>query len=215
MKENKLVINLKNAIETTKAKIIYNVNTELLKLYMYIGEQIQKDIDSNKGKSDYKKRTISSISNELTKEFGSGYSRRNIKAMLNFYIIYKNWETLFPTLSWGHYFCLLNVKNDEERKFYEIECAKQRWSVRDLKRQIQSGYYQRILLGSKENIEAKKNQLSTLGNQIVEPKDVMVDPIVINFFKKGFNLREKEIEKGIITHMKEFLLELGSGFRFI
>lgn len=215
MNETKLIVNLKNAIETTKTTVLYNVNTELLKLYMYIGEQIQKDIEEHKGKSDYKKHTISAISTELTKEFGSGYSRRNLKAMLDFYIIYKNWETVFPTLSWGHYFTLLNIKDECERKFYEIQCNKERWSVRDLKRQIQTGYYERVLLGSSENIQTKKNQLSTVRKQIVEPRDVLVDPVVLNFFKQKANLKEKDIETGIIEHLKEFLLELGSGFRFI
>lgn len=215
MSEQKLMANLKYAIENTKSNIVYNVNVELLKLYMYIGEQIQKDIEEHKGKSDYKKHTISAISTMLTNEYGKGYSRRNLRAMLIFYNIYKKWESLTPTLSWNHYIELLSLKSDAERRFYEIECTKQRWSMRELRRQIKTGYYQRVLLAAKDQIPEKVGQLTSVGKDIIEPKDVLVDPIVLNFFKQKTNLKEKDIETGIISHMKEFLLELGSGFRFI
>ena len=215
MDDKNLILNLKQAIENTKTNIIYNVNRELLKLYMYIGEQIQKDIEKHKGKSDYKKHTISAISLELTKEFGAGYSRQNISRMLIFYTLYKKCSAVPSNLSWTQISEILYIKNDRERAFYAVECANQRWSSRELRRQIQSGYYQRILLGSKENAQEKINQLATVGNKITETRDVLVDPIVLNFFKQKTNLKEKDIETGIITHMKEFLLELGSGFKFI
>lgn len=215
VKENKLIVNLKNAIVTTRAKIIFNFNTDLLKLYLYIGEQIYKNVKENKDKVGYKKRTISSISEELTREFGAGYSRQNLSRMLIFYTMYKKCSAVPSNLSWAQISELLYIKNDKERNFYEIECSKERWSSRELRRQIQTGYYQRVLLGSKDRIITKTNQLATIGNQIIEPKDVLIDPIVINFFKRESNLKEKDIEQGIIAHMKEFLLELGSGFKFI
>lgn len=131
MSEQKLMTNLKYAIENTKSNIVYNVNVELLKLYMYIGEQIQKDIEEHKGKSDYKKHTISAISAELTKEFGSGYSRQNLTRMLIFYTSYKKCSAVPSNLSWSQISELLYIKNEKERSFYEIECVKQRWSSRD------------------------------------------------------------------------------------
>ena len=117
MNQNKLITNLKTAIETTKRNIFTNVNFELLKLYMYLGEQIQKDIEDHKGKNDYKKHTISAISTELTNEFGPGYSRRNISRFIIFYTLYKKWAPLVPTLLWGNYCLLINLKNENERKF--------------------------------------------------------------------------------------------------
>lgn len=215
MNINELINLLINKQINTRNNATYCLNQMLLEMNMFFGKYISDYIEENKKQKNCKKLTISKISEELTKQLGKGYSRQNLSKMLIFYTLYKKCSEVPSNLSWSQICELLYIKNINERKFYEIECVKQRWSSTELRRQIQTGYYQRVLLGSKENIQTKANQLSTIGNEIIEPRDILVDPIVLNFFKQQTNLKEKDIETGIIGHLKEFLLELGSGFRFI
>ncbi|MCQ2801915.1 MAG: PDDEXK nuclease domain-containing protein [Bacilli bacterium] len=215
---DKEIINfVKNAKEDylRRQRNVYSLaNFEQLGFYFYLGEGISK-ILKNRKKSNYKKETLQSISEELTKEIGIGFSRPLLNKTVIFYTKYKKCSTLSNNLTWSMICELIFIKNDDERKFYEIECVKERWSVRDLRRQIKSCYYQRKLLANQNAIVETKNQLTTIGNQISKPQDIIVNPVVLNFFKSKEKLKEKEIENSITQHLKEFFLELGTGFKFI
>ena len=117
------------------------------------------------------------------------------------------------TLSWSHYLVLMRIKNEEERRFYEIECQKQDWSVRQLKREYGSSLYERLAL-SRDPKEVV--QLSQKGQTIEKPKDIIKDPLTLEFLglKRDSSFNESDLESAIISKLQSFLLEMGKGFLF-
>ncbi len=134
--------------------------------------------------------------------------------MRRFYLVFRKWQTVSAKLSWSHYTLLLSLSDDLARNFYEKQCIKDNWSVRELKRQIQSALFQRIAL-SKD----KKGvlQLAQKGHIIETGKDIVKDPYVMEFLGLSENHRysEKKLEEKIIDNLQMFLLELGKGFTFV
>lgn len=118
------------------------------------------------GESDraaYGKQILNDISERLTAEFGKGFSVRNLRNMRRFYMMFQNRQTVSADLSWSHYQLLMRVDNPEARSFYTEEAVKSGWSVRQLERQINTMFYQRILASrDKESVAAEI--------QITEPK---------------------------------------------
>lgn len=117
------------------------------------------------------------------------------------------------TLSWSHYLVLMRIKNDDERRFYEIECQKQDWSVRQLKREYGASLYERLAL-SRDPKEVM--QLSEKGQTIEKPKDIIKDPLTLEFLglKRDSSFSESDLESAIISKLQNFLLEMGKGFLF-
>ena len=122
-------------------------------------------------------------------------------------------QTLSSELSWSHYTLLMRIEDEKARQFYANECVKSNWSVRQLKRQIGSFYYER-LLASQDN-ESVKNEIES--PEKVEPRNIIRDPYVLEFLglEGNTNFYEKDIEQAIIDHLQKFLLELGRGFSFV
>lgn len=117
------------------------------------------------------------------------------------------------TLSWSHYLVLMRIKNDEERRFYEIECQKQDWSVRQLKREYGTSLYERLAL-SRDKEEVMR--LSQEGQTIEKPKDIIKDPLTLEFLglHRDSSFSESSLESAIISKLQDFLLEMGKGFLF-
>ena len=117
------------------------------------------------------------------------------------------------TLSWSHYLILMHIENAEARSFYEIECAQQQWSVRQLSRQVGSSLYERLAL-SRDKDEVMR--LAKEGQTIEKPTDIIKDPLTLEFLglKPDVTYTETKLENAIINKMQQFLLELGKGFLF-
>lgn len=137
--------------------------------------------------------------------------------MRAFYLIYQNCQTLSGELSWSHYCELLSISDEEKRSFYEKECKNSGWSVRELKRQIDSSLFERLLLSNGSVNKEKVLELSGEGQTISKPQDILKDPYVFEFLGIPENkpLLEKELERKLIRHIENFLLELGRGFMFV
>ena len=154
------------------------------------------------------------MSEKLTAEFGKGFSKRNLERMRKFYIYFPITTTLSSQLSWSHYLELLKIEEKPKRKFYMHECINSRWSVRELQRQRNSLLYERLLLSTdkKSVLELAKN-----GQVLRNSKDLVKDPFVLEFLDIKENTRylESDLEKNILEHLKEFLLELGKGFSYV
>ena len=167
----------------------------------------------------------------MTEQFGRGYSVGNLKNIRQFYKVYSSdqiGETLFSQfknlpsvdtgrkffLSWSHYLMLMRMKNADERHFYEIEAAKNDWSLTELKRQFNSSLYERLALSTDKE---KVYSLALEGQKIESPKDAVKDPYVLEFLglQELPEYSETELESRIIDHLQQFLLELGTGFAFI
>ena len=204
---------IRQSIIHVQYKVQQAVNTGMVQIYWEIGQQLDKACDGKQ--AEYGKGVLQHVSEKLTAEFGKAYSVRNLQMMRQFYLAFPNANTLCSHLSWSHYRLLMRVNNIEARTYYEKECAASRWSVRELERQISTLAYQRTLSIQEET----KNlpQMAPKDESDVAYTDFIRDPYVLEFLnlKSTPNFYEKDIEQGIIEHLKEFLLELGRGFSFV
>ena len=210
---NKLYDDIKGLIDQSKNKIYKTVNTEMINLYWNIGKIIVEK-QNGQDRAKYGDYLIENLSNQLTNEFGKGFSTRNLKRMRKLYLYYPKRTTLLSQLTWSHYLELIKIDDETKRNFYMNECINSNWDVRELQRQRTTLLYERIAT-SKD--KSKIPELSTKGNSIYESKDIIKDPFVLEFLdiKENTNYLESDLEKNILEHLKEFLLELGKGFTFV
>ena len=207
------------------------VNTAMVYTYYEIGRRIVEEEQHGENRAAYGQQILQGLSDHLTKAFGKGYSVGNLKNIRQFYMVFSNdqiGETVFSQssylpavstgrkfyLSWSHYLKLMRIKNMDERHFYEIEAAKNDWSLSELKRQYDSSLYERLALsGDKEKVL----QLAQKGQVVETPADAVKDPYILEFL--GLPelpvYSESELETRIIDHLQQFLLELGTGFAFV
>lgn len=134
-----------------------------------------------------------------------------------FFEKYKKCQTLVGKLSWSHYVYLIYIEDDDERSFYEKECINSKWSKRELKRQIDSALYQRLLLSKGNTNKEKVYKLSKEGQTLMEPNDILREPYVFEFLglPEHKPLLEGDLEKDLINHLSSFLMELGKGFMYV
>ena len=212
-----IVKEIKTVLEEARSNVAKQVNNELLNSYWNIGRIIVEYEQTVPERADYGKQTLKELSKALTNEFGKGFSRSNLQNMRAFYLLYPKCQTLSGKLSWSHYCELLSISDVDKRSFYEKEAVNSNWSVRELKRQIESSLFERLLL-SRGNIN--KEQLLALaaeGNSIMEPADIIRDPYVFEFLgvPEDKPMLESDLEKALVQRIENFLLELGRGFMFV
>lgn len=210
---NNLYENIKNIVETSKKSVMKSVNQTMVDAYWNIGRLIVEFQDGEES-AEYGSALIEEISTKLTNEYGAGFDKTNLRRMRKFYLLFINRDTLCHDLSWSHYRALLKVDNELARNFYIEECKNSSWSVRELSRQINSFYYER-LIASKDKKSVMNNMRSN--SEVMQPQNVIKDPYVLEFLgiNKFEKLYEKDLEKQLINHLQEFLLELGRGFSFV
>lgn len=201
----------------SKKNIINVINNELVMSKWKIGEIIVKYEQNEKNRAEYGKSTLKVLSKELTKEFGKGYSRANLQNMRALYLEYPICQTLSSKLNWSHYCELLIISDKNKRSFYEKETINSNWSVRELKRQINTSLYERLLLSDGRENKEEIYKLSQKGIELNNPKDIIKDPYVFEFLGIPENkpLLENDLEKALINQIEKFLLELGRGFMFV
>ncbi|KQC06391.1 MAG: hypothetical protein APR54_01770 [Candidatus Cloacimonas sp. SDB] len=190
------------------------VNTILLQTYWQIGRHIVEFEQKGELKAEYGDELLLKLSRDLTTAYGKGFSRSNLTYMRRLFIKFPKSETLSHKLSWSHYFEILKADSDLEIGFYIKQCEKERWSVRELKRQMKSMLFHRLALSKdKKEILALARQ----GLQIQKPEDIIKDPYVLEFL--GIPTAQKylkgELEEKLLQNLQIFLLELGKGFAFI
>jgi len=205
--------NIRMAVAEAQNKIYSTVNFVMVETYWNVGKQIYEAQGENE-RAEYGSRLLKYISDKLTAEFGKGYTVANLKNMRQFYVTFQNGYALRNQLSWTHYRILMRVEDENARQFYLDECIKSTWSTRQLERQINSFYYQRLL--SSQDKDSVRNEIQKLEKGI-DAKDIIRDPYVLEFLglEQTPNLYEKDLEQGLINHLQKFLLELGRGFSFV
>lgn len=210
---NDIYIDIKDLIEQSRNKVYKTVNIEMINLYWNIGKMIVERQEGN-NRAKYGDLLIDGISKKLNKYFGKGFSVQNLRKMRQFYLCFPIRSTLSSKLSISHYFELIRVRELEKRNFYMRECINSNWDVRELQRQRTTLLYER-LANSKD--KTKILELSTKGHRIQDNKDIIKDPFVLEFLdiKENTDYLETDLEKNILEHLKEFLLELGKGFTYV
>ena len=190
------------------------VNSILVKTYWEIGKRIVEYEQAGKEKAEYGSSLLKDLSRDLKLKYSKGFSKSNIYLMRQFYLKFPKFQTLSGKLSWSHYAELLSVEDDLACQFYKKQSINENWSVRELKRQINSALFQRIALS-----RDKKGvlELSKKGNIIQKHQDIIRDPYVLEFLQipENYKYSEKELEQKIIDNLQMFLLELGRGFTFV
>lgn len=205
---------INNLIIVRKQSIIRNVHSEMVELYYEIGATIHELIEKYQLEAS-QNQIIKSFSLKLTKDFGEGFSVPSLKKMKKFYEVYKGGSTLWNQLSWSHNRLIMNIEDEQKRNFYLEECIKSNWSVRQLERQINSFYYERLLSTSDKHKEEVQNEIKQL-EKSETIKDFIKDPYVLEFLDiKNRRFLESDLETNLLEHLQEFLLELGRGFSFV
>jgi len=201
---------VRETVLTAKNKVYSAVNFAMVEAYWEIGKEIAEAIGD---RADYGKQLLQYLSEQLTAEFGQGFTVRNLRVMRQFYQAFPIRHTLCAELSWSHYRLLIRIEKDSRREFYLKECASENWSVRQLERQINTFFYERLLATRKEHRAEIESEI-----QITEPKTdpdyILRDPYILEFLdlKENAKYKESEIEQGLIDKLQDFLLELGKGF---
>ena len=180
--EIKLVVHeIGDLLAAARSNVARQVNNELLSTYWNIGRIIAEYEQTVPERADYGKQTLKELSKALTAEFGKGFSVSNIQFMRRFYQTYQIQQTASVKLSWSHYCELLSISDPDKRSFYEKEAVNANWSVRELKRQIDSSLFERLLLSRGDANKEQVMALAEKGIEIAEPADLIRDPDVFEF----------------------------------
>lgn len=200
-------------LETARAHVATAVNTVLVDTYWQVGRYIVEFEQDGSNRARYGEGLIKNLSRDLTLRYGKGFSCSNLVYMRKFFMCFPKSETVSHLLTWSHYFEILKADEPLEISFYAKECEKERWSVRELKRQMKSMLFHRLALSTdKEGVLA----LAESGVEIQKPADIIRDPMVLDFLGlPGKRYTEKRLEKAVIDNLQQFLLELGRGFAFV
>ena len=204
-------------LATARSNVARQVNNELLSTYWNIGRIIAEYEQTVPERADYGKQTLKELSKALTAEFGKGFSRANLQNMRSFYLTYEKCQTLSGKLSWSHYCELLTIADTVKRSFYEKEAVNSNWSVRELKRQIDSSLFERLLLSRGDANKEQVLALAENGIEIAESADIIRDPYVFEFLgiPEDKPMLESDLERALVQQIEKFLLELGRGFMFV
>jgi predicted nuclease of restriction endonuclease-like (RecB) superfamily len=223
LKTDTLYFEIKTVIENARTRAYKAINSAMVQAYWHIGRLIVEADQKGETKAEYGKALIKELSKRLTHDFGKGFTTTNLKYMRQFYLTFpishalrdkSDVNTLHPELSWTHYRLMLKVENPKARRFYIQECIESKWSTRQLERQINSFYYERLL--SSQNKQAVREEAETKAITL-RPENIIKDPYVLEFLdlKENSVFLEKDLEEALIGKLQAFLLELGKGFAFV
>ena len=205
---------IRKTILETRHHVYTAVNSAMVQTYWNIGRIIVEHEQGGEARAEYGRELIKELSKRLTAEFGKGFTATNLKYMRQFYLSFPIGHSLRGQLTWTHYRMLLKVDNKKAREFYEEECAKSGWSSRQLERQINSFFYER-LLASRDKQAVRQEIFEKEPPK--RPEDFIKDPYVLEFLdvKQNATVYEKDLETALINELQKFLLELGRGFAFV
>lgn len=205
---------IKQIINTARTQAVRSVDTCRVQMYWAIGRRIFEKEQQGKKRADYGKYLIKNLAKEIEPEYGSGFGERQLKFCRQFYKTYPKRNALRSQLNWSQYRMLIQISDPDKREYYELEAVNEGWTGRQLERQINSMLYERLLLSNdKESVlaVARKERVPE------RPEEIIKDPMVLEFL--GLECKatyyEKDLESAIISHIADFLLEMGKGFSFV
>ncbi len=214
---NKMISEITELVNQARTNLVQEINKSIVYVYWNIGKIIVSNEKKYNDRLEYGQEILKGLSKELTKHLGKGYSTSNLKYMRIFYKAYPKIEELNEKITWSHYLELMIIQDKDKRNFYEKECINENWSVRELRRQLDTSLFERLLLSDGKSNKEKVLELSRQGQIISKPSDIVKQPYVFEFLgiKEQKPLLEKDLEHKLIRHIEDFLLELGKGFMFV
>lgn len=211
---NKLVSDIGTLLNNGRKQMAIAVNTSMVQTYWSIGKHIVEFEQKGNERAEYGSNLINRLSRDLTERYGKGFGKSNLLYIRKFYLTFPKSGTVSHLLTWSHFYEILKKDDPMEISFYVKQCEIEGWSVRELKRQMQSMLFHRLAL-SKDKEQVLK--LAEEGQQVQKPEDILRDPYVFDFvgLPETTNYSEKDLEDGLLQQFEMFLLELGKGFAFI
>lgn len=205
---------VREILERARLRVAHAINAEMVRAYWLIGREIVFEEQRGKTRAGYGESLLKKLSGRLTAAFGKGFDESNLRNVRAFYLTYPKRDAVRHVLGWTHYRTLIRVEDPSARLFYEIECVKNRWSTRELERQIGSLLYERLALSKNRKALLR---LARKGQEVGCYEDVFKDPYVLEFagLSRSSKLYESDLEQALIDHLSRFLLELGRGFTFV
>ena len=204
---------IRDILSAARSKVYSAANFAMVEAYWHIGKSIVEK-QGGEARAEYGAGLLAELSSRMTADFGKGFTVANLKNMRQFYVTFPNGYALRSELSWSHYRLLMRVENEQARQFYLDESAKSVWSTRQLERQINSFFYERLLSSqNKSEVSAEIQNLAPAKT----PEDIIRDPYVLEFLglEPNASFFERDLEQALIEHLQKFLLELGRGFSFV
>jgi len=209
-----VITDIKAIILDAKDMAVRLVDHERTKMYWHIGQRIFEEEQDGKDRADYGNYLTRFIAEQLEPEYGSGFSKRQVELFRQFYRTFPIANAVRSQLAWTHYKMLLRIEDQDKRDFYIAEVIKNNWTTRQLERQVNSSLWERLLMSN------QKESVLALARNEKEPSDaqeIIKDPMYLEFLglHREASYYEKDLEQAIITHLHDFLLELGNGFAFV
>ncbi len=205
---------VRQIISQARTNAVKSIDYYRVQMYWNIGKRIMEEEQQGKERADYGSYLIRNLAKTIEPEYGSGFGIRQLERCRQFYKLFPIASTLRTQLNWSQYRLLISIADPDKRKYYELETINNNWTGRELERQINSMLYERLLLSNdKESMlaVARKERLPE------NPTEIIKDPMVLEFL--GLERRpqyyEKDLESALISHIADFLLELGNGFSFV
>lgn len=214
-----VVSDIKKIIASGRNSAYNAANAAMIMTYWNIGKRIVEQEQSGEDRAEYGKHLITALAEELTKEFGKGFSERNLHYYRKFYSFFPDEKILnacVQNLNWTHLRCLLRVPDENARIWYLNEAAKENWSSRTLDRNISTQYYYRLLQAPNKEAVIAEMQDKTKSHK-KSGMDLIKSPVVAEFlgFKNEDTFLESDLETAILSHIRDFLIEMGRGFAFV
>lgn len=213
-----LLSDVRTIVEQGLQTAYRGVNTVMVSTYWQVGRRIVEEEQQGEKRAEYGKQIITLLADNLSKTYSKGFTARDLRSYRQFYLSFTDleiWHSRVPNLSWTHFRTMLRVTDDDARYWYMHEASREMWSVRTLDRNIASQYYYRLLQSpKKEEVIAEMQQLTA---PLQDPRELIKSPVVAEFLGLPSNaaFTETELERAIIHHLKDFLLEMGKGFAFV
>lgn len=212
-----LLSDIKSLIQSAKQRAAVVINAELSILYWQVGKRIVDEV-LKRERAEYGKQVIKSLSQDLTREFGKGWSSKQLFHCLRFAEVYTDKEIVYAVcrqLSWTHIRSLIYLDDNLKRDFYIQMTITEHWSTRTMAERINSQLYERTAISKKPDKTIIRELQGLESNGAVHQDLLLKDPYVLDFIGLNDSYLEKDLEDAILRDMQHFLLELGTGFSFI
>ena len=212
-KTKNILNDARRIIESARSNAVRSVDFCRVQMYWNLGKRIFEEEQQGKNRANYGAHIIQSLSEKLEVEYGSGFGKRQLEQSRQFYRTYPIANALRSQLNWTQYRALIQISDPDKREYYELESVNNAWTARETERQINSQLYERLLLSND-----KKSVLAVARKQRIPetPQEIIKDPMILEFLglERKAAYYEKDLESAIISHIADFLLEMGKGFSF-
>jgi len=213
-----LIKDLRQIIEQARGQVATTANFALSMMYWHIGKRINMDVLENQ-RAEYGKQIVASVARQLREEYGSkGFDEKNIHRMMQFAQEFPDEQivaSVMRQLSWTHILQVLPLKDGLQREFYLTLATSEKWSVRQLRKEIDGMLYERTAIASKPDDLIKKELTQLRNEKILNPDIVFKSPYFLEFTGLKGMYSEKDLEDSLVAHLEQFIIELGNGFCFV